>query len=408
MQFRNRLFWLLRPETFILVVLPILAIILLALLGMFNSERFGAGFWMSLVYLQIFGWGWSCLIGGIALGYLALSVVVWAIQRSKWNSKTAESLLADHPMRRSVDRIQAAASLARLIALYALACVLLFLALNALCQPNYQKVLWANQFLMEIDHKLFGTYVPFEAQEQPLFHFFSALLLNCYLYLNEVFLLVLLALCVFNYKRFRHYCLAFIACVLLAFPGWYAIPAITPDEAYRLNKPRAVIPLDISMELTAPIYHLNPDVAKFLRGVEPHESAPSQGIYLVTSLPSMHVAWGMLAVWFGCKLWRRSVLFLAPWGALNAIAAVFTLQHYAIDVIAGMVVTVLAVLLVQGLLTLEARRGLSPPKGYEIAGFILSDLRALLARLPVPARVGNWLCPTHNGAGCPASSTEAF
>ena len=81
----------------------------------------------------------------------------------------------------------------------------------------------------------------------------------------------------------------------------------------------------------------------------------------------------MIAVWFGCTLYARSVFLLAPWGMLNAMGAIFTLQHYAIDVVAGMAVAAIAVVLVRRLVALEARQGLAPPVGYDVFGFIRQD-----------------------------------
>ena len=81
----------------------------------------------------------------------------------------------------------------------------------------------------------------------------------------------------------------------------------------------------------------------------------------------------MIAVWFGCMLYSRSLLLLLPWGMLNAVGAVFTLQHYAVDALAGMVIAVIAVVLVRSLVVLETRRGVEPPIGYNVFAFIRQD-----------------------------------
>ena len=157
-----------------------------------------------------------------------------------------------------------AGSLAGLIVLYTYAFIVNFVALNALCQPDRQRVIWASDLLMRVDHTIFGSYVPFETHEQPLFQALSAPMLFSYLSLSWVVSLVLVALCVFHAKRFRQYVLAFSMVMFLALPGWFALPAVSPSEAYRLNRLRANIPIDIALETAAPIVHLHPKVVEFL------------------------------------------------------------------------------------------------------------------------------------------------
>ena len=172
---------------------------------------------------------------------------------------------------------------------------------------------------MRADALLFGTFVPFEMHEHGFFQFLAGPMLFTYLNLNWAILLVLLALCVFERDRVREFLVVFAAVMLLALPGWFALPAVTPSEAYRTNKPHADIPADIAVEIALPIAHLNPEVGEFLDHIEPAESAPLQGIFFITSMPSLHVAWGMLAVWFGCQLSAKAAWLLVPWGILNAM-----------------------------------------------------------------------------------------
>jgi hypothetical protein len=290
----------------------------------------------------------------------------------------------------AAQRFQTAKSCAWLVAACGYALAVHFISMNALCRPDRQKVAWANELLMRADHAIFGTYVPFEAQEQLLFQALSAPMLFCYLKLSLVLMLVFVGLCMFQSGRFRQFVLAFLTITFLALPGWFLLPATTPSEAYRLNKLGVKIPLEIGLETAAPIVHLNRDVASFLDRIEPLQSAPAEGRFFITSLPSMHVAWGILAVWLGVTLDRRLAIVLIAWGMLNAVGAVFTLQHYAVDAVAGVLVTVVAVVLVRGLIALEARCGLSPPLGYGIFAFIRRDA-ASLGQAMVPSPCGRGL-----------------
>ena len=107
------------------------------------------------------------------------------------------------------------------------------------------------------------------------------------------------------------------------------------------------------------------------------QSDPKAGRYLVSTLPSPHVAWGILVVWFGVGLYSRSVLVLLPWGVLNCVGAIYSLQHYAVDAVAGIIVAFIAIFLVRGLVALEARLGLAAPEGYGLNKSIQKDIVAV-------------------------------
>jgi hypothetical protein len=294
----NRLRTLLRPEVIALVAVPTSVLILLAATGMLDRRLVGVHFWTSLVYLQFFGWQFFYAICFVAFGYLLFSVVAYAIERRRAGLGTSGELPppASRLLGQSVERLRAAGSLAGLTAIYAYALVVHFIAMNALCQPDRQRVAWADELMMRADYTLFGTYVPFAMHEDQLFRVLSGPMLFCYLKLGLVIALVLIALCVFRADRFRQYLLAFVMVMFLGLPGWFAAPAVTPSEAYRLNKPGVGIPLDIALDTAVPIVNLHPSVVRLLDGLEPCQSVAAQGRFFITSFPSMHVAWGMLAV----------------------------------------------------------------------------------------------------------------
>jgi membrane-associated phospholipid phosphatase len=118
---------------------------------------------------------------------------------------------------------------------------------------------------------------------------------------------------------------------------------------------------------------LDSTMTAYLAKLERCQSNPVAGRYFITSFPSPHVAWGVLIVWFGIELYRRSAVLLVPWGLLNCIGAVFLLQHYAVDAVAGIVVAVAAVFLVRGLVLWESALGLTAPSGYGVFRSLRTD-----------------------------------
>jgi len=375
MQESNRWWKLLRPEVVILIIVPTTTLMLVASLGMLNHPALGRKFWTSLIYMRFFAWEIFHLIFFVGLGYLVFSAIAYGIQRMRFRLSTSGK--TSPTAQRFVERFQMAKSFVWLVVAYAYGLIANVIAMNALCFPDPKRVAWANEFLMRADRMIFGTFVPFEMHEQDLYAGLSTALLFCYIKLSLVLSLVLIALFIFRADRFRQYVLAFVAIMFLCMPGWAALPATTPGEAFRTGKLQMQVPVDIDHEIADPVIHLNYKVTNFLNRLEPYESDPANGRYFITSFPSLHVAWGILVVWYGVQLYSRSAILLLPWALLNIVGAIYSLQHYAVDALAGIVVAIIAVYLVRGLVALEAKHGLEAPKGYGLSKFIQRDVVAL-------------------------------
>ena len=366
---------LLRPEAVILLIIPTATLTLMASLGMLHHRTFGCDFWVSLLYVRFFDWQvfhGMCYVG---LGYLLLSLLACWIRRVRFGHGTSGR--SSPAAQRFADRLEMAKSFLRLVAAYAYALTANVIAINALCHPNPLRVAWANDLLMRADRMIFGAFVPFEMHKQDFYAGLSKLTLFCYLDMVVAFSLVLIALFICRVDRFRQYVLAFVAIMFLSVPGWAALPATTPGEAYRTDKLGMQPAADITHEIMDPVVHLNYHVIRLAGKLERYQSDPATGRYFITSFPSLHVAWGVIIVWFGVELYRRSAILLVPWGLLNAVGAVYSLQHYAVDAVGGIIVAIVAVYLVRGLVALEARHSLEAPKGYDISKFMQRDALAL-------------------------------
>ena len=239
MQEGTRLWKLLRPETFTLVVVPTAVLILLASLGMLGGRRFGVNFWTSFVYLRFFGWQWFCVLCSIALGYLVFSVIAYVVQYRRPGHGGTGGIAAAWPPPgpgRSRERLRMAGSLAGLIAFVHL-CVHRQLRGDECLLANPIDCGWFGpvSLLMRVDHAIFGTYAPFETHEQALFQTLSS---RCcpatsgsvgwshWFWWG----------CACFTPSSSDSTLAFLMVMFLALPGWFALPAVSPSEAYRLNR----------------------------------------------------------------------------------------------------------------------------------------------------------------------------
>jgi membrane-associated phospholipid phosphatase len=382
MQNENRRWQWLSPEIVILVMIPTVAAIAIFSFGLLDRRAIASSFWLSLLYVRFFGWHIFHFIFYVGLGYFVFSAIVRLAHRVRPQRGAAAE--TSPGATRSVERFRVSANFVWLGVMYAYALVVNVLALNTLAFQRPERVAWADELLMRVDHMLFGTFVPFELHRHALFNWLATPMILSYLWLAYVLSVVLIALFVCRPDRFRQFVLAFVVLMSLGLPTWAALPAVTPSEAYRTVKVRSQVPYDVALEIAGPIIHLENRMVSFLHGIERVQSNPDVGSYLISSFPSLHVAWGLLVVWFGVGLFRRSAILLLPWGLLNCVGAIYSLQHYAIDAVGGIVAAVLAVYLVRGLLALEARLGLKAPEGYGLYKSMQKDVLA----------VGHALLPT--------------
>jgi hypothetical protein len=360
------------PEAIILIVVPTAALAILGLLGRLGSGAFGREFWVSLIYMRFFGWQGFHVLFFLGLSYLAVGAVAYAVHRLRIRRR--EPGEPSPAARRFAKRFQMARSFIGLVAAYAYAIAINIVVVNALCSPSPQRVGWANDLLMQADRAVFGTYVPFEMHGCQLYAELSSALMFSYVQLGLVLSLVLMALFIFRTDHFRQYVLMFVAITFLCMVGWATLPATTPSEGYRTDKLHLQPSLDAGDTIAAHRVHVDNRVADFLNRIEPYESNPAEGRYFITSFPSLHVAWGILIVWFGVQLYRGAVILLLPWGICNCVGAVYSLQHYAVDAVGGMIAAVAVLYLMRRLAAMEKRRGVPTPRGYAICKFIQRDL----------------------------------
>ncbi len=224
--------------------------------------------------------------------------------------------------------------------------------IDAVGTQSPARVLAANAALERFDVAMFD--------EQPLIimqwfarvPFFDTLLVATYTNLGIILALLTLVL-LFNKLLFRRFILSFALTTLLGLPFWYFYPAISPDELYRKNVVGVtdLLPLHEQLARTP----LTANLLSFLQSLDGHWSSPHIGQFAVTSFPSMHVAWGVLIAYFATALWWPLGIVAIPYALANAASTVYTLQHYAVDSIAGIIVTLLALLVAHYCFVLERR-----------------------------------------------------
>lgn len=214
-----------------------------------------------------------------------------------------------------------------------------------------QKIALSNNTAMQMDKFLFGRYIPFWLQDiknplKPFFDVMASPIIHCYRSLGFFLSILFIILFVKNADYFFKMFLAFFIVVIISVPSWVLFPVIIPHQAYIDNILNTSIPY--SMQAALSTYSPNKTLENFLESVKIPESLykSKDKFFGITGMPSMHIAWSVLILYFGVKLWRPLAVLLIPYFLLNAISTLYTLEHYTIDVFAGIIAGVISIWLV--------------------------------------------------------------
>lgn len=224
----------------------------------------------------------------------------------------------------------------------AFATLLFFLSkINAWCPTD--RIIWASNMCAKWDRQLFGINLPFWFQDKNnslrwIFDFLSETLIYSYDMIILVFSITLLFSLMLNFSTFLKYIFTFTIIVALSLPIWYLIPALTPMDMYRDNLLAYSPSLDIQNSLNN--YQPNEKLMNFFHELRKLSGKSSFG---VSTFPSMHIGWSIVILYFCFKIWRPLLFFIVPYTLLNGLATVFTLQHYGVDVLAGIIVAIFAI-----------------------------------------------------------------
>ena len=199
---------------------------------------------------------------------------------------------------------------------------------------DHAQIAFWSERLMQLDNTLFGFYPPYLIQSLGWVPILSTCIIMSYvgtpLLLGAIFIVLLFS----NIPLLRRFFIVTAFAFLLAFPLWYLVPALTPNEMYRHNIFELPIPEDVrevmSQHPSAPL------ALKHMAGVEAIWIDPEKKTTAVSTMPSMHMVWGMEIALFG-YLWsrRRYAIVWVTYMVGNTLGTMLLLQHYAVDLIVG-------------------------------------------------------------------------
>jgi hypothetical protein len=202
-----------------------------------------------------------------------------------------------------------------------------------------------NDALMRLDKALFRVYVPFwfENTTNPiggLFRQGAAVLVRTYESLPFVMAVSMVVALVRKGELFSRVLAMYFVIIAISMVGWFLLPATSPLDAYVDGVPPPVPNESVGRYLAS--YRASPPVREFTGSLRNIRRQMGDRLW-VTTIPSMHIAWSIVVLYTLVSLSRVLLLAAVPYFALNLISTMSTLQHYAVDVVLGMAVAVVAI-----------------------------------------------------------------
>ncbi len=215
----------------------------------------------------------------------------------------------------------------------------------------------ADDLLMKWDKSITGFHISLWPYYQNSFlGCLTPLLIKAYAVLGAVMgISILVFLLRRNRELLTQYVLAIALAVILAFPIWASIPANSPRYLNVLYQPQ-YMGIDFENKDES-ISELTKDYQLDARILDYYDEMGIQtdGVMPISTIPSMHVVWGIIIVYYLSKFRRWTLFFSLPWLVFSTWGAVYLGQHYFVDVLVSLPVALLAVCLANGLVALEKR-----------------------------------------------------
>jgi len=140
---------------------------------------------------------------------------------------------------------------------------------------------------------------------------------------------------------------AFFLGLMIMFVGWVLFPALSPQDRFRDNIYE--LPMEESIQPYLAAYHPQEEITVFLEEVR--EQKTSLQFLPTTTMPSAHVAWALLLVYYSYRTFRWLIVLSLPFAILSSIGTVLFAQHYLVDIPAGIAIGLLSIWVARRLAT---------------------------------------------------------
>jgi hypothetical protein len=217
-----------------------------------------------------------------------------------------------------------------------------------------KRVVAASNALAAVDYRVIGGYPMIM-----LGHFFARyggemLSITAYDILTLIMSAFLIYAILFRQALARKFLLFFFITQVIALPTAFLVPALSPYNFYTGGIPPQDQQITVAAQFSA--YHPSPTLITTIAAAVKRQAAGGASYLDLTNFPSMHAAWGAGMIYFGVAAFGvAAAYFLVPWFILELAGALYTGEHYAVDLLAGIAAACIALWVADQLLKLEKR-----------------------------------------------------
>ncbi len=210
-----------------------------------------------------------------------------------------------------------------------------------------------SHMIMNADLKIFGFSPPFFLNDIIQSEVLSAWIVQSYLQLLLIAGCTAIVLLFRSTYLFRKYMLSYFIAFMISCPFWYTFPVLHPDYMYRANVLHIEIPEDIQHIVQTT--HFLPAMTKQFDELAKIWVDSENRFLPISNFPSMHAALGIITAAVLIEMWLPFAIIVIPWLVLMLTGTMLLLQHYAVDVMLGIVIGCVALQCATTLLALEQR-----------------------------------------------------
>jgi len=211
--------------------------------------------------------------------------------------------------------------------------------------------------LMDLDNKLFGFY-PFLGSYYQIDILLKLIPFFIISYLALGFMMGLIWVILYlskNKELFYKYVIAMTLAVMIGLPIWMSYPANSPRHLNNIYNPQRIIRDYNSVDIAVKEIVTNNKFDYRILNFQEDIGIGRDDVIPISTIPSMHVVWALLILYYLYKISKRTIFFTLPWNFFSTVGAVYLGQHYFMDVVIAFPVAIIAIYFANVLVKMEKK-----------------------------------------------------
>jgi len=202
-----------------------------------------------------------------------------------------------------------------------------------------------DELLFRWDVFLTGTFPPLSLASIQYPWWFMAAIEFSFFYIVSIMTVFGAYLFLAHNKLFREAAGAFFLSLMIMLAGWVVFPVLSPYDRFVGNAYSLAVPAEVRLYVNQ--YQPQEEIARFWEKI--NQSREGLTILPTTALPSAHVVWAVLLVYYSWRVWKWLLLASIPLAFLSTLGTNLFAAHYFVDIPTGIITGLVAIVVVSWL-----------------------------------------------------------